>query len=219
MSLILDALKKLEQDRVARRKRPVRIASDILKRRDQRGRRKTWLWIAGLAGTALAAGALTMVFTTSFLPTAFSVPKQEKIREIPDAAALPADFRPIAPIADQVTVPIPPAKADAVGQKARAVEKPVRRVAEMSSGYSGKPKKTAVSRITPDKPAIAGPAVIPELHVTAIAWTEQRGSRRAMINDAVVSEGDSVGRAMVVDIHQDHVRLSLDGRYFSVYMR
>lgn len=66
MSLILDALKKLDREKAFIRKVTANIADEILKTDPRRSDKKFWLHFAAVAFTALAAAAITYGVVTEF---------------------------------------------------------------------------------------------------------------------------------------------------------
>ncbi len=66
-------------------------------------------------------------------------------------------------------------------------------------------------------PKGAGPSTA-DFQVTGIAWLEERAARRAVINGALLGEGALVDGAKIVEIRQDQIRFSRDGRTFAVFI-
>ncbi len=213
MSLILDALKKLERDKAARRTSPVRNAADVLKGREEPAEKKRGRFlVGGLAGAALAVVALALAYIIPFSPST------------------PVPERAIQKSAPAVTPASPPASASERSAAAAPVREqqpaPAGKRLERASVEKG---KTARSRPLParessppnadDQPAFSTPESAPHLAVTGILWADGKSSRRAVVNENVVGEGGSVAGAKVVEIRQDHVRFSHGGQFFDVYMR
>jgi len=203
MSLILDALKKLEKDRITRRKRSVHIASDILMTGEPAARRRTLILIAGLAGIAVAALVLTLVIVNPF---SARTPIQEK--------------ETVSPASDQSTKSVPAPEAIAEKKKTRTETAPHSgtedRIADAARASKQKRAAAPGSRA---KTAVFDEPQLPILTVSGIVWVEDRGARKAMVNGEVVGEGGKVGRTRVVEIHPDHVIFSHEGQKISVYMK
>ena len=217
MSLILDALKKLEKDRMTRRKRSGHIASDILLTGEPEARRKTRILISGLAGIAVAALVLTLVFLNPFsAPT--PAPDQAKI---PAAAApsVPPPPPKVLPVAGEAAKSIPAPTAVVTKEKARPSREPVASSDETPAGPVTVSRQKKVARKSPAKAAVSDAVPLPTLTVSGIVWAENRGTRRAMVNGEIVGEGGNIRGTKVAEILPDHVRFSHNGRTFSIYMK
>jgi len=195
MSLILDALKKLEKDRVARRKRPVRIASDILLSEESVKKRRTTVLMVGLAGIAVAALVLVVVIANPFS-------ERVSVKERETVSAVPRESR------------------ESVPASGVAPQQLKSRISSFSSSEVDRKAADTVRKSKSKKSAVASDVSrLPVLTVTGIVWVEDRRTRRAMVNGEVVSEGGRVGGAQVLEIHPDHVLFSHAGNPFSVYLK
>ena len=192
MSLILDALKKLEQEKAARHSRQVELRPAITGRRDTPSS-NPWRQPLLVVGAVILAVAITIVimgrFSKQRLPVA---PAAAPVREesVAPIATLPAPV-PVIPIQPPVTIPMPPASTKILTPVVTPPPMPAR------------PKNSV--------PEMAGPAP-PDLKVTGIAWQDERSARRAVVNGALIGEGAVVSGARVVEIRQDQVRFSRDGQ-------
>lgn len=203
MSLILDALKKLEKDRVARRKRPVRVASDILLAGAPAGKRRTPVLMAGLAGIAVAVLVLAVVIVNPF-PERIPVQERETVPAVP---------------AGQAAKSVPASESAPAPEKNRVSAGSYSEDGRKTADPAGKSKQRRAAASRPAPAAAPDVSRLPVLTVTGIVWVEDRGVRRAMVNGEIVSEGGRVGGARVMEIHPDHVRFSHDGRPFSIYLK
>jgi general secretion pathway protein B len=52
--------------------------------------------------------------------------------------------------------------------------------------------------------------------VTGVAWQDERGSRRAVVNGLLLGEGAEVSGARIVEIRPDRVRFSRGGQDIAV---
>lgn len=191
MSLILDALKKLEQDKAARRGKSVEIGPAILKGKPRRSSiRPLVVTLAAVAVVAAAAFAVKSVFFSAPSSTGRSVAQKEP------APPMPA---PVAPPAPATTTPAPalPEQTKPLAAAPAATPQPQSTPAAASSQPQGG----------------AAPA---NLKVTGIAWQDERRSRRAVVNGMLVGEGAFVGGAWVTEIRLDRVRFTMDGQEVSV---
>ena len=201
MSLILDALKKLEQEKAARRARHVELRPAITGRRDSPSD-TPWRLPLLIAGAVILAVAVTMTvmggFSQKSLPVA-PAPLQvrtESPRPMePVAAVPPTASAPSAPVQTPVAIPASPAHPRILAPTT---------VPPSASSR----KKTVVPEQTGPAPA--------DLKVTGIAWQDERVARRAVVNCALAGEGAIVAGARVVEIRQDQVRFSRDGQTFAI---
>ena len=191
MSLILDALKKLEQEKATRRGRQLDLRPAVT------GRKATasppsWRLPLLIAGAILLAVAVTVVIMEQLSRSRNSAPPAaEQLRH--EAAEQPA---PPLPAASHLPV-IPAAPPPALPPLRTETKEPA----------PARPKSVSA------EPMTAAPA---DLKVTGIAWLEERSARRAVINGALIGEGTVIGGARVVEIRQEQVRFSRDGQNFAV---
>jgi general secretion pathway protein B len=197
MSLILDALKKLEQEKAARRSRQVEIRPALTGRKSA-PTAVPWRQPALIAGAVILAVAVTMVTMRRFSPQNLPVSpapapvRVESPRPMEPIAAVPGP----APVQSPVAVPTaPPA--------------PPQIIAPVTAPPSSPPRS---KNIEPERSSPA-PA---DLKVTGIAWQDERAARRAVVNGALAGEGAVVAGARVVEIRQDQVRFSRDGQTYTV---
>lgn len=192
MSLILDALRKMEEERAARRSGSVDIRPAVLNRHE--GARPA----AGKPVTLIAAGVillLTGIGAGVFMRRNGPPPAQpvESVTEAGNrgtSALAPAPLQP-APVPVEPARPMPTATAVAA------------------------PPTTPHKAVT-EPAAVASEAPDTGLAISGIAWQEERGLRRAVVNGALVGEGAEVAGARIVEIRERSVRFSRGGRTFEV---
>jgi general secretion pathway protein B len=215
MSLILDALKKLDREKAAKQGGTVNIASGILLQVKSR-RRGMVVPVAAALFTAVAAIAATYYWTGmpslpigASQPAATSAPSVAKttpaVPSVPSITKqeLPAEPKPaptVEPVKQQIATPTPPAVE---------VKKPVEK------SRTRTPAVTETVR-APERNGNTALSVRPALKVSGIVWQEERPARRAFVNDIRVREGDMIKDVKVVEIHPDHVRFSQAGKVFDV---
>jgi len=210
MSLILDALKKLDREKAAKRHGAVDIASGILLQEKAR-RRRILVPIAAVLFTSIAAVAMVYYWTGTPSPTPVTVQTTPAVQTVPAPQPVPpvamqepaAEAKP-APTAEpekqQIATPRPPAAE---------VPKPVERLRART------PAAQEPAR-APEKSTEVSPADRSKFKVSGIVWQEERPARRAFVNDVPVREGDTVQGAKVVEIRPDHVRFSQGGKFFDI---
>jgi len=198
MSLILDALRKMEQERKARRAGALDIRPEVLSRRAPARP-------AGANRVLLVGGGLLLL--AAGIGTGFLVqrpaPQPLPVTSAPSSAPAPVSVpSPAAPL----PVPPPPAVfAPAPVEPAQPL-KPSPPAAGQRGGRAAADEPPAI----PVEPAPT------DLTVSGIAWQEERSLRRAVVNGALVGEGATIAGARVVEIGENRVRFSREGRTFVV---
>jgi len=220
MSFILDALKKLEQEKAARRQGEINIPNEILRANHRTPRRaeRAVPWRA--VGIVAAGSVVVLALVGGYFRHQKSGVAESKNR------AMETDVRP------EMPKPAPPPPASGAPQ-AQAPPQP--RAPESVTPYvpQGIPQPVAVSpkksrNAVPVEPAAAFTPPSAEtyqggsasgsgdLTVSGIAWQDERKARRAVVNGQLIGEGAMIGGARVVEIQQSQVRFSSNGRTFEV---
>ena len=194
MSLILDALKKLEQEKKSRRARKVEIRPALTARKS--GAPPPPWRLAALLGGAVTLTVIVTMGITGLVsrknPPVASAPVQAEVV----TAATPAPAAPL-PSPPPTAEPGPPATPPVTVRKATPAPLPPA------------PKRGKV--IVPE--TTSPPA---DFKVTGIAWLEERAARRAVVNGILMGEGAEVSGAKIMEIRQEQVRFTRGGRSFSV---
>jgi general secretion pathway protein B len=218
MSFILDALKKLEQEKAARRNGDLNISHEIVRDTHQlrrRARRSVPL------GVVLAAFGLVLLLSATgaffwhkqdvggakdvAMSSDQTLPAAAKMVEVPQSAipvvpsVSPARTRVV-----EASVPAPPPvepKRQMQNRVRSVTESPLRndfndRSAQSSEEVSG-----------------SGGSGI---KVSGIAWQDSPSARRAVVNGDLVKEGAQVGGATVEEILPTRVLFSSGGRRFTL---
>lgn len=214
MSLILDALRKMEQERKAGQGGKVDIRPDVLGTPRGSTRQRSWekplmLVVAGIAILTAGVGGGVL----------FAGKKTEPVPQGARAAAgngaAPEEIPP-------ATVPPP--------QPAELSEAAMPHPAPQASRHSPVATRPPAHPILPadapatmpaQRPAAAEQSAPPEypganLTVSGIAWQEERNLRRAVVNGNLVGEGAEVAGARIVEIGERRVKFSQGGRTISV---
>jgi general secretion pathway protein B len=239
MSLILDALRKMEQDRRNRPAPAAALRPEVLRYRAQtakRKRRKPYLRAflgllllgAGIAAGWFALGlwhgvpvAIEAPAATASLaePAGTAAPAAAPVTSTPAAATPPSAAATASAKQQPQALPQPPAPP--VAAAAPPVAAPAARlnVTEMPvEAKLPKAKRARVPQATPEPGdnADAVQGAPQEINISGIAWQEERNLRRAVLNGTLVAEGAQVAGARVVEIKEDRVRLSRGGRSFEI---
>lgn len=224
MSSILKALKKLEEEKVARRGEPKDISRTIL--RERQGQ-KRFPWLPVIAGMILVASFAVLV--TYAAMGGFSRPGDRGVRPIAQAptvqqseipARAPASETP--KIEEKQSVAAPPLVEKTPALPATAQKLPLAGVSQAKA--AAQPPATPPATVTTEppiqqlqenkrEPETQSP---PSLRVTGIAWQKDSASRIAIVNGQAVSEGASVGSARVQTILPDRLEFICAGQRLSV---
>lgn len=216
MSYILDALKKVEHEKV--RKAMVggmtSITGDLFQervpRRSPGGIGKiivvivfvslatcaaTWFLLKGdkKQGATAVRSAVSPAVTAPPASPSLTVAAPAPVARLPEAAVPASQVSPQAGAADSDDGE----RAGRIAGKSVHVRPVV-----------PQPHKSAVQTI----PAPA------DIKVSGIAWQEERAARRAVINGFLLQEGTVVSGARILEIHQDRVRLASPAGIFDVRM-
>lgn len=225
MSYILDALKKLENEKNSKNRGAgmLNISGELFKdvRRQPPGSN---IW--KIAAVVVVASLVTFGATWYFL-------KNDKPRDVVKQHFTPQvpAVRPVSPkalsqqpatgITPQAPLAVPPAPAPVhkavVTPDVPAARTKVPSAVEKQGKRQHEPKKQEVSVKQPQPvvPVIPSPS---DIKVSGIAWQEERSARRAVVNGFLMQEGSRVSGAKIAKIFQDRVRFSQDGRIFEVYL-
>jgi general secretion pathway protein B len=236
MSSILKALKRLEQQKVARRDNSQDLSLVLRTEAPPSAFRRGWpLITAGLAVVAAAAALLTYSLMGGFSGRPSPVGRQalngdagtagpEPRAELPKVENI-VERMPASSINEQPVVS-PKIHASEVKPPGH-VKVPLVRIAESVPAPVRKPAKTEAEKPVPrPRPAAASlaappaatPQATPKLSVSGIAWQKDTPNPLAIVNGSPVGEGSSVGGARVEKIFPDRVRFSYGSKVFEVGM-
>jgi general secretion pathway protein B len=216
MSIILDALRKLDREKSSRRSPTADIAVEILRPDLSRPGKKVPLYIAAASLAAIAAAAITYILVSETRVLLKPSPPAPVSLPAPSQQATPAPLspEPVRDAQDEISR-VPPKIESPTGSKPT----------ETSSGEK-KAERNALSEeanVAPEntkKPAEHTPAgsdaTPPSLKISAIVWYEDPSKRFAMINSIMATEGSSVEGVKVVEINPTSVRFLHNGRYFEI---
>jgi general secretion pathway protein B len=244
MSYILDALKKLENEKQkkSRGNGMVSISGELFRDEPRRSHgNNTWKIVVAIV---LAVSLATFGATWFYLKPA-KVHKKLGSRPVVSApptpvakTTIPVTSAPVAPApgatapgatAPGATAPGAAPQPVAVPQPSQAQKPPAATavspahsdstppVASRKRGKRMKERNAALVRSEPEaKSAAISVAAPADIKVSGIAWQDERRYRRAVINGFLMHEGSMVSGARVTEILQDRVRFSSDGKVFEV---
>ncbi|GFO67142.1 hypothetical protein GMLC_07210 [Geomonas limicola] len=234
MSLILDALRKMEQDRNSRRGAAHDLRPEVLRYRRAPAveRRFPLRWVS-LGVVLLVAGLGAGYLVTGGLGARrhAAMPVSAAPVEQAPAAAAPATPVPVPQPAANLPAPAPVANSKAAPQPVRPpFAAGLKEVPGAASEAPGEARSVAPERPIPsvrrERPAPAASQAVQQtvptgggdITVSGIAWQDERNLRRAVLNGNLVGEGAQVAGARVVEIREDRVRLSRNGQVFDVLL-
>lgn len=219
MSLILDALKKLDRDRIAKSGDRRNIAAEILKAGELPRKSGILPLVSALAVTATLAAVITyLVFgasgsrmgsTNATAPPAPVQSRQNTSIPLPPAPA------PVA-VAEQPPAPSGVSMAAAPAAVSE-VQSPGKSKQDRDASSIGR-MSSRLEKSKGETPARSGAASLLGLKISGIVWEESPSERKAVINGIVTREGDSVAGVKVLQIHPTHVLVSSGGKSFKVNM-
>jgi len=231
MSLILDALRKLDREKSSHRDGTVNIAAEILRPDLPRPSKKVSLYALGIFLTAVVTAAITYAVISKTTPPADiklaaptpQLPSHEPVLSAREEISLPpAKMYPSVKRKIPVETKKPPARKTPL----EAEEPPVEVKSIPPSASEAKIGSEVISKEAPApseeirKPVAEPPkktAVTPaSLRLSGIVWSEDPTKRLAVINGMVMTEGYVFEDVKVVEIHPDHVVLLLNDQPFEL---
>jgi general secretion pathway protein B len=219
MSSILEALKKLEDEKAARLSGAGNIAGKVVKAGRRPRQRPWWLLPAGMAAVAASAVLVTYLLMGGFSTRnettrapAASPPQQ------PPQAAAPAAPSPPSP-SGSINEAFPDKRGKTAAPALPSAVLPARQVSPpVATTPQEQPETRKVEEPAAPPQQVTKPDVsaIPALIVSGIAWQKGGAERFAMVNGKPVAEGATVEGARVEEIFPDRVRFSFANRTFEV---
>jgi general secretion pathway protein B len=218
MSLILDALKKLDREKPAKNGGKMDITAEILKAGDSPRNHSVLPLVLTLAITASFAAVVTyltiggsgprMGDSRSTVPAAPAQTQRVTAAPLPPVPAAVTDKPSIPPEVSPAAPPVAVSEAMQAGKTKKGGNPATK--ARATAGVETTRKATA--------PSDEGLVNMPVLKVSGIIWEEVPSERKAVINGTVAREGDSVAGVKVLEIHPTHVVVSSKGKSFKVKM-
>jgi general secretion pathway protein B len=229
MSLILDALKKLDREKSSRRSGTANIAIEILRPDLPRPGKRNLLYFAAVSLTAVATVAITygvmggFGFLSKSSPPALVNPPASTQQVAPPplepgSLMKPSPPAPVSPPAlTQQVAPAPPLTPepvrDARDEISRVPPKIQNQAESKPPAISLGEKKTRQNVISQEADVAPG-----TIKLSGILWHEEPSERRAAVNGTVITEGSVIEGVKVVEIFPTRVRFSYNGRPFEISM-
>jgi general secretion pathway protein B len=224
MSVILDALKKLDREKSSRRSGTANIAIEILKPDLPRPGKRIPRYVAIGLLTSIATAAITysVMVKSSFLlksppPAAISPPAPNQ-----QTAPVPIPSEPARDTRDQIS-PMPPIIQSPVKSKKPAATPAGNKGDEKKINQSVTAKEADISlektKVLPEHTPKGSATTSPSLNITTIVWYEEPSKRFAMINGLIVREGSVIEGMKVEEIRPDRVRLLHKDQHFEISIK
>jgi len=192
MSLILDALRKIELERKAKRQSSQEIRADVLNYRGNApaAEKSRIMPIAAALMLASAAIACFFFFQETDAPKIAATPPKETLRQ---------ETTPLTPVTPPQPLQPPPP------------ETPAQKSVQTRENSAAEPVKQATQPvISKQKNGDEG------ISISGIAWQDERSLRRAVINGFLVGEGAEIQGAKIIEIKETRVRFSRNGNIFEI---
>ena len=224
MSVILDALKKLEREKSSRRSGTADIALEILRPDLPRpGKRVVrYATIAFLTVFATAAITYGVMVKGGFLSKSTPPPAMNPAAPRQEAAPAPPSSEPVPSARDEIN-PEPPEIQAPVKSKEPATSLAGKKVDETKTRQNVTVKEADIApekANTPvERPPQASTKPSPSLNISAIVWYEEPSRRFAMINGLIVTEGSVVEGMKVEEIYPDRVRFLQQNQHLEIFIK
>lgn len=231
MSLILDALRKMEQERRSKRGNGQDLRPEVLRYRlaaqpTQKSRYPLAI-VTGVVLLCLGLGAGFMLQGRSAeqaadeTPSATSVAQPQMVPQVPApvpptaAAPAPAAAPQPLPAPEVAAVPAAPTQNPAAESAPAALPAAPARKTSRAALPPSAPEAAPQPRAPQEEKASAA-AGAPDIVISGIAFQDERRMRRAVLNGSLVGEGAEVAGARVVEIKETKVKLSRGGHVFEI---
>ncbi len=212
MSSILEALKKLEDEKSAHLSGAGNIAGKVVRSGRRPKQRPVWALPAGMAIAAAVAALAT------YLLMVVKPAGNRPATPLPEVAPLQPRPVPAPPSGVERLPSLPMAKPER--EHSHPAPPPAaRQTPAVKAVHEGKPVPVNAP-VTAEKP-LASPTPAaglepPSLNVSGIGWQKDSADRLAVVNGRAVSEGSVIAGAKVEEIFPDRVRFSFGERKFDI---
>jgi len=224
MSVILDALKKLDREKSSRRSGTANIAVEILRPDLPRPGRGIPFYAAVAFLTAIAAAAITYTVMVKGGSPAKSLPPLTMNSPVPPPpveAVSPSgepvreDRRELSPVSPKTQIPVknkktPSSLPENKGDEKKTNQNVILKEADIA------PEKVGIPAEHPSQGSVM---TSPSLNISAIVWYEEPSKRFAMINGLIVTEGSAVEGMRVEEIYPDRVRFLYQNQHLEIFIK
>jgi general secretion pathway protein B len=209
MSSILEALKKLEDEKAARQSGAGHIAGKVVKSGRRAKQHPKWMLPAGMAAVAAVAVLATYILMGGISTRSGNPQPAPSVQRQPESGLTLQRPAPTAttaaiPAGRKRSLPHSPATSPAMEAPAPAA---ATRLPQEGAAFQVKPAPSLQPAVTPG---------LPVLQVTGIGWQKDNANRLAIVNGRPVVAGNVVEGAKVEEILPDRVRFSINDRSFEI---
>ncbi|MBN1546985.1 MAG: hypothetical protein JW902_10020 [Syntrophaceae bacterium] len=218
MSIILDSLKKLEQETAARKEGKNKISEKILQPDLPKPKYKgiVLLSIAAALGGAVIAVVFIAGFSGLMKPVAPVAAAPSKVSQ----SAVLTEPKGVTQSPEVAPMPVqdrrPDIQIDKMRPPAEKAENKGKKEIVKSVLHEGKDARSEnrIPEVSETVPGIS----LPRMTVSGIIWQEERQARRAFINNIIVDEGSVVEGCRIEEIYPNRIRFSKGAQSFEISM-
>lgn len=220
MSYILDALKKVEREKLKKDApgRMTSIAGDLFQERiHQTSGGGRWKVVACVVVASLMTFAGTWLMfrdkpEKSMTASPYAAPVITTVAPVPAPAPPPVAPAPLSPYVPPAASPMAPA-ASPVPQATDDGDNEGRTVRTARRQFRQPAPAVVPLQLKPSPNTIQPPA---DIKLSGIAWQDERSARRAVVNGFLLKEGSVVSGARITEILADRVRFALPNGTFEI---
>lgn len=226
MSYILDALKKVENEKAKKNRSSGMVSiSGELFRDEQQAVSSGGSW--KILSVMVAVSLLTFIGTWFFISGKNQSSKIAKVQQpLPTKILSPQALPPQSDIIPPQTAPITlslasnstrPTSPKAVSVATlKANPPPVGEQKALKQTRHSKARNLPIKAAAREQAAVQTIAAPADIQVSGIAWQDERSGRRSVVNGFLMHEGSIVAGARITEIFPDRVRFSQAGKSFDV---
>ncbi len=224
MSVILDALRKLDREKLSRRSGTANIAVEMLSPDLPRSGKGVPRYAAIAFLTAIATAAITygVMVKSGFLSKSSPPPAMSPPAPKQEVAPVPVPSEParntqdeISPAPPKIQTPVKSEKPSVPLVENKSDETKLRQNVIVKEANPAPEKATLPAEHAPQ----GSPKTPPSLNISAIVWYEEPSKRFAMINGLVVTEGSSVEGMKVEEIYPDRIRFLHQNQHLEIFIK
>jgi general secretion pathway protein B len=224
MSVILDALKKLDRERSSRRSGTANIAVEMLRPDFPRPGKRAPLYatLAFLIVVAAVAITYTVMGKRGTPPKSSPPLAMNSPSPLQSAESVPLPRESVREPQDELG-PVSPKPQTSVKSKRSPAPLPENRAGEKKTNQSVVLKEADIAPPKPKIPVEPSPSgfasTSPSVNISAIVWYEEPSRRFAMINGVIATEGSVIEGMKVEEIFPNRVRFFHNSQHFEIFIK
>lgn len=224
MSVILDALKKLDREKSFPRDGTANIAVEILRPDLPHSGKRIPLYFVIVTLTAVATAAITYaVVEFGFLSKSSPPAPMNSPAPSQQVVSAPLSHEPVHDARDEINRVPPKIQNPVEGKNPAESQNLATSLGQKEANQNVIIEKATVAPEIAKKPTEQTPdgsaTTPPSLKLSAIVWYEEPSKRFAMINGVIITEGSVIEGVKVEEIYPDRVRFSHNGRPFEISIK